>query len=388
MKSTFLKVLGNDLETIGPNTSMYYPFDEGAGDIVKDYSKNANWCTLENGTKFGLSADGKSALIFDGINDCIEDLAGMHIVDAGTMGAWSKVIISNETKIVGDGTKFCFANSGELTGEFISNFTDYCPNLTYFRCTNNQFSGTLPSFAALENLTGFYCDSNAFTGALPSFNNLIELTDLKCNNNMFGGALPSFDDCIAIKTVRVHTNNFNGEFPSFAHRFLGLESTGMFLLESGDKLIEKDTCINLEYISLHTNSFSGTLPSFNLAGSKLMIFYCYGNSFTGTLPSFANCTDLTNFWAYSNSFDAYENGSFATQPNLCKVWLQGNAIDDSTYIDDILRDLRTSYNIPGRVACNVKLEGGTMAIPTEEGVGFKDFLNNHGWTVTTNEGGD
>ena len=382
-----LKVLGNDLETIDPNVKMYYPFDEGVGNIVKDYSQNANWCLLQNGTKFGLSSEGRSAIILDGINDSIEDLEGMHIVDAGTMGAWSKVIIGNETKIAGDGTKFVFESSGELTGEFISNFTDYCPNLCLFKCQNNVFSGTLPSFDACTNLDNFQCYTNAFTGALPSFNNLNKLTDFSCADNMFGGTLPSFNGCQKLTNFRCNTNSFSGTLPSFSDcgdlvNFQGHTNSFTGTLPSFI------ACTKLEYISLHTNSFSGALPSFNLAGSKLMFFYCYGNSFHNALPSFANCTDLTNFWAYSNVFDGYTVGSFATQPNLCKVWLQGNAIEDPADINDILADLRTSYDLPERVACNVKLEGGTMGIPNGQGVTNKDFLNAHGWTVTTNEGGD
>ena len=62
-----------------------------------------------------------------------------------------------------------------------------------------------------------------------------------------------------------------------------------------------------------------------------------------------------------------------------------NIITAATVINAILADLRISSGLPGRVACTVKLEGGTNAAPTGQGITDKTFLNNiDGWTVTTN----
>lgn len=61
-----------------------------------------------------------------------------------------------------------------------------------------------------------------------------------------------------------------------------------------------------------------------------------------------------------------------------------NAITAAADINAILADLRTSYDLVGRVACTVKLEGGTNAAPTGQGITDKNFLNANGWTVTTN----
>ena len=62
----------------------------------------------------------------------------------------------------------------------------------------------------------------------------------------------------------------------------------------------------------------------------------------------------------------------------------GNAIIAAADINAILADLRTSYDLPGRVTCTVKLDGGTNAAPTGQGITDKNFLNANGWTVTTN----
>ena len=113
-------------------------------------------------------------------------------------------------------------------------------------------------------------------------------------------------------------------------------------------------------------------------------FYCNSNAFSGTLPDFGTCTNLTHFYCASNSFSGYATGGFATQTNLATLDASNNAITSAADINAILADLRTSYDLVGRVACTVKLEGGTNAAPTGQGVTDKNFLNANGWTVTTN----
>jgi len=117
-----------------------------------------------------------------------------------------------------------------------------------------------------------------------------------------------------------------------------------------------------------------------------VVKYIYGNdnSFSGVLPSFAACTSLRHLFYYSNLFSGYEAGGFATQTTLSLLYMDDNAITTVADINAILADLRTSYDLVGRVACTVKLEGGTNAAPTGQGITDKDFLNANGWTVTTN----
>ena len=65
--------------------------------------------------------------------------------------------------------------------------------------------------------------------------------------------------------------------------------------------------------------------------------------------------------------------------------MRTNAITAAADINAILADLRTSSGLANRVACTVKLEGGTNAAPTGQGITDKTFLNAiEGWTVTTN----
>ena len=67
----------------------YWAFDEGKGDIAKDYSENGNDGILKGGPKW---VDGKfgSALEFDGVDDYVEvpNMAGIAAFDEGTIELW------------------------------------------------------------------------------------------------------------------------------------------------------------------------------------------------------------------------------------------------------------------------------------------------------------
>ena len=344
---------------VGSGITTYYPLDEGSGILVEDVSQYGNHGTLKNGPVWGL-VDGEMGLTFDGGADYIEDSKGRHIVREGTTGFWSEVKIGDETKIVGSGTKFYFSSAGaDLEGQFVSDFADYCTSLVDFRCRSNSFSGVLPSFAACTSLQYFYCRSNSFSGVLPSFAACTSLVDFRCRSNSFSGVLPSFAACTSLVNFQCYSNSFSGVLPSFA------------------------ACTSLKYCYCYDNSFSGVLPSF-AACTSLQYCYCYDNSFSGVLPSFAACTSLKYFYCYDNSFSGYVSGGFATQISLATLDASNNAITNAADINAILADLRTSYDLVGRVACIVKLEGGTNAAPTGQGVTDKDFLNANGWTVTTN----
>jgi len=180
-------------------------------------------------------------------------------------------------------------------------------------------------------------------------------------DNLEGQFVSDFADyCTALTTFYCNSNAFSGTLPSFA------------------------ACTSLSVFYCDNNAFSGTLPSF-AACTLLVRLYCYNNAFSGTLPSFAACTNLDRLYCYNNSFSGYESGGFATQAGLSTLDMHDNAIIAAADINQILADLVTSSSLGGRVGCTVKLEGGTNAAPTGQGITDKDTLNAiDGWTVTTN----
>ena len=186
------------------------------------------------------------------------------------------------------------------------------------------------------------------------------LINFGCHVNQFSGVLPSFADCTALINFSCSVNQFSGVLPSFA------------------------ACTALIDFQCYINQFSGVLPSFANC-TALQYFGCHNNQFSGVLPSFADCTALVNFSCSINQFSGYTAESFKTQKYLHICYMNNNAISNAADINQILADLRYSKdNITDRVNCVVKLEDGTNAAPTGQGITDKDYLNDNGWTVTTN----
>ena len=340
---------------------LHLDFQDAGGKLM-DHSGRSNHCLVYGAVP--VAGRNGWARNFDGVDDYILDTLGRKILREGTAGKWESVEIGKATKIVGTGTGL-YLNRGDLlppkfTGKFVSDFASYCTGLVNFSCDNNQFSGVLPSFSACTGLVNFYCYSNQFSGVLPSFSACTSLVNFYCSLNQFSGVLPSFSACTSLVTFQCSLNQFSGVLPSFS------------------------TCTSLVNFYCYSNQFSGVLPSFSTCTS-LVTFYCSSNQFSGVLPSFSTCTSLVTFQCYSNQFSGYTAESFKTQKNMSACDMRYNAITNSADINLILADLRYSKeNIVGRVNCDVKLEGGTNAVPTGQGLVDKDFLNANGWTVTTN----
>jgi hypothetical protein len=154
----------------------------------------------------------------------------------------------------------------------------------------------------------------------------------------FSGALPSFATCTLLEFFTIEVNQFSGNLPSFA------------------------ACTFLEVFTIFYNEFSGALPSF-AACTELETFWIDTNHFSGTIPDFAPCTKLHNFFSGHNEFTGYTAGGFATQKDMSTLQLDNNNLTEAA-VDAILADLVTSLGIPGRIVCNVWLQGAGNSAPS------------------------
>ena len=101
---------------------------------------------------------------------------GSYIVNTGTGAdqtiSWTytqvnkyNIVISGET----DRIQRLAITGRRLFGNLQQSTIDKLPNIVDFDISNNQFTGTLPSFEACTSLSNFQCHNNQFTGTLPSF---------------------------------------------------------------------------------------------------------------------------------------------------------------------------------------------------------------------------
>ena len=92
MRPVMAKAIGYMKPDIDPNTRLYVPFNEGVGDVAKDYSQYGNHAQL---TDVEWSPDGfNGAGKFNGsssVGDCGNDTS-LNITDAITIEAWVKSV--------------------------------------------------------------------------------------------------------------------------------------------------------------------------------------------------------------------------------------------------------------------------------------------------------
>lgn len=149
-------------------------------------------------------------------------------------------------------------------------------NVTALNLSANNLTGSLP--ATLNDLTQLRTlsvSNNQLTGTIPSFSGMTQLANLVMHNNQFSGSVPALSGAPGLSYVTLYNNLLTGSMPSL---------TGL---------------TQLQYFYADRNQFSGALPS--LAGlTQLVVFYAYGNMLTGTLPALDNLTALESFYVYGN----------------------------------------------------------------------------------------
>lgn len=153
--------------------------------------------------------------------------------------------------------------------------------------SDNNFSGTLPSFNDCNLLTSFQIFSNKFTGTLPSFLGCTSLITCNINNNLFTGTLTSFNGLTNLVTFNCSNNQFSGNIPPFME------------------------CSNLQLLNGDSNSFEGILP---IAPSSI-INYRFGFNRTNALEVPVNvvtsCLNLVLFSTYLSAI-----GGSRTVPDI------------------------------------------------------------------------
>lgn len=83
------KAVGYMKPDIDPNTRLYVPFNEGVGEVAKDYSQYGNHAQLTD-VEWGIGINGNAG-VFNGVSsygDCGND-ASLDITDAITIKAWA-----------------------------------------------------------------------------------------------------------------------------------------------------------------------------------------------------------------------------------------------------------------------------------------------------------
>jgi len=101
----------------------------------------------------------------------------------------------------------------------------------------NNLKGTLPSeLSKLVELESFTCSQNSFTGTVPSLSRLRKLKTLRMGNNDFSGAIPSFLEHPVLVTLDLSDNQLDGSIPDDLLGDMVKSEEAVFLDLSGNQL--------------------------------------------------------------------------------------------------------------------------------------------------------
>ena len=165
---------------LGDQGYSYWPlWWYGDQDKLNDFVGN---CML---SVSGAYFDG-TGYCFDGSDDYLIDAGGRKVLQDGTMGTWSSIILTDgevppEGSIQGTGTKLYLNVNGtvpKITGSIIL-YPDYCPNIILLYCYDNSIS--ILDVSTLTSLTALACFNNSIS--ILDVSALTLLTILACYNN-------------------------------------------------------------------------------------------------------------------------------------------------------------------------------------------------------------
>ena len=136
-------------------------------------------------TPGGAYFDGQG-YYFDGSDDYLVDAGGRKVFREGTTGSWHSIYLTEgavpaKGSIWGTGTKIRLNPTGtapKITGKIVLH-PEYCPNLWYFDCYNNNIS--VLDISRMTQLNRLYCNNNNIS--VLDVSKITRLTHLYCGLN-------------------------------------------------------------------------------------------------------------------------------------------------------------------------------------------------------------
>ena len=321
---------------LGDRGYSYWPlWWYGDQDKLNDFAGN---CML---SVSGAYFDG-NGYYFDGTNDYLIDAGGRKVLQGGTMGTWSSIILTDgevppEGSIQGTGTKLYLNTSGttpKITGKIIL-YPYYCPNLTCLCCYGNSIS--ILDVSNLTSLTSLYCASNSIS--ILDVSNLTLLTHLHCYNNS-----------ISILDVSSLTS-----------------LTYLYCTGNSISVLDVSSLTSLTYLHCYGNSIS-VLDVSSL--TSLTTLYCQNNSIS--VLDVSNLTSLTHLYCTGNSISVLDVSSLTS---LTTLYCASNSMNQAM-VDTVLCDMEAHGTSNGT------LNISNNAVPSGAGLTCRDDLVLRGWTVT------
>ncbi|GMG98833.1 hypothetical protein Nepgr_000673 [Nepenthes gracilis] len=191
-----------------------------------------------------------------------------------------------------------------LMGEmFAHDGMPYFDSLEVFDASNNQFTGTIPSFNFVVSLRILCLRNNRLSGSIPEAllqESSMMLSELDLSINQLEGPVGSIKSA-SLKNLNLSSNKLSGALP----------------LKVGHCAI----------VDLSNNNLSGNLSRIQHWGNYVEVIKLSSNSLTGTLPNdTSQFLRLTSFEVDNNSLDGVLPLVLGTYPELEEIDLSFNQL--------------------------------------------------------------
>lgn len=264
--------------------------------------------------------------------------------------------------------------------------------VTYLDLKNNGFT-TLSGSLDVSSVVTMRLDGNNLT-SLPSGWDVSSVENLYCYNNNLT-ALPSGWNTVSMDFLNASSNNLTtlpSGWNTAALETLDVSFNNISSLPSGW------TTTALSYIQVRNNTSLSAFPASWTSNAPIEQLYIQNTGFS-SIPSFdfsactvldaSNCASITSIGSAHNFASMVTftlNGSAITSWNQTAISTSvttfsifNNSLAQSE-IDDVLSQLKTSYNTANRVIVS-NMTGNTA--PSAAGIVDRDYLNTNGCTITT-----
>ncbi|XP_016650672.1 PREDICTED: probable LRR receptor-like serine/threonine-protein kinase At3g47570 [Prunus mume] len=227
----------------------------------------------------------------------------------------------------------------QLHGELPPNVGISLPNLEFFACGMNNFTGAIPAkWSNSSRLQVLDCSVNGLTGTLPAENlgRLRSLVRINFGGNRLGSGkagdlnfLSFLANCTVLEDLGLDHNHFGGELP----RSIADLSTQLKYLLLGGNFIHGSipegigNLTSLAFLGMSKNYFSGSVPDAIGKLQMLQVLNLYFNNFSGPIPSsLGNLTSLIKLHINVNRFEGSIPPSLGNCQSLLTLAVSNNRL--------------------------------------------------------------
>ena len=354
-----------------------------------------NFSVVFSGTLRFFSGASATNLVSGATTSLTVNSSGLALTPS--VGVTSITCGTSSPKLGGTLDVSSFPNLTSITcaGNGITKFQGYgaLTNLVDITLNNNEFNQvgfeTLTNKPALRTLNFSASVSNQYinwTGAFPDLSGITTLVTININNSSLTGSNLNLSALTNLTSLNIHSNLLSGAFPvlptgsssKLTSINVGQNKTTRFT-GVPPLLTAHPSCTNLAYSN---NDATGPIQPLSVRPT-LTNFWCSGNQHTGDIPNLSSNTALTAFRCDSQrgttKITGFAGGTVSA--TLGDFSANGNQLTAAA-----VNALLAAFVAAGRTTGTrtLRLEGGSNAAPTGQGITDKATLESRGWTVTTN----